>query len=104
MKLHPSPTSRQGSVLMVTLFMVSLIGFFLFAYLYLIRTQRTQVARSQAWNGAMAMAEAGLEEALAHLNPGAPAPTNYDRTSNGWGAAAGGYYGPVSRTLTNIGS
>jgi len=95
--------AARGSVLMVTLFMVSLIGFFLFSYLYLVRTQRTQVARSQAWNSALAMAEAGLEEALAQLNPGAPQPA-IDRTANGWGAASGGFYGPMSRTLTNVGS
>lgn len=89
---------------MVTLFMVALIGFFLFSYLYLVRTQRVQVARSQAWNAALAMAEAGLEEAFAQINPGVPAPTNYDRTSNGWGAANGGFYGPMSRTITNMGS
>jgi hypothetical protein len=88
---------------MVTLFMVSLIGFFLFAYLYLVRTQRGLVARSQAWNGALAMAEAGVEEALAQLNPGAYLAT-VDRTANGWGAPNSGIYGPASRTLTNYGS
>ena len=88
---------------MVTLFMVSLIGFFLFAYLYLVRTQRGMVARSQAWNGALAMAEAGVEEALAQLNPGASV-ANVDRTANGWGAPNNGIYGPASRTLTNYGS
>ena len=49
---------------MVTLFMVGLLGFFLFAYLYLVRTQRGFVSRSQAWNHAMGMAEAGVEEAF----------------------------------------
>ena len=88
---------------MVTLFMVGLLGFFLFAYLYLVRTQRGFVARSQGWNAALAMAEAGVEEALAQLNPGAPAPS-INRSANGWGAAANGVYGPISRTLTNNGS
>jgi len=95
---------QTGSVLMVTLFMVSLIGFFLFSYLYLVRTERVQVARSQGWNAALAMAEAGLEEALAQINPGAPAPGGVDRTANGWGAASGGFYGPMSRTLAGGGS
>lgn len=95
--------AERGSTLMVTLFMVGLLGFFLFAYLYLVRTQRSFVTRSQAWNGALGMAEAGVEEALAQLNPGAPEP-NIDRTANGWGAAANGIYGPKSRTLTNNGS
>jgi hypothetical protein len=100
MKFRISKYPERGSTLMVTLFMVFLLGFFLFAYLYLVRTQRGFVSRSQAWNGAMAMAEAGVEEALAQLNPGAPAPT-VDRTSNGWGQPANGIYGPVTRSLTN---
>jgi Tfp pilus assembly protein PilX len=103
MKHRTSKHPERGSTLMVTLFMVGLLSFFLFAYLYLVRTQRGFVARSQAWNAAMGMAEAGIEEALAQLNPGAPAPV-IDRTANGWGAANGGIYGPVSRTLTNNGS
>ena len=89
---------------MVTLFMVSLIGFLIFAYLYLVRTQRALTARSQAWNSSLTLAEAGLEEALAQLNPGVPAPPVVDRTANGWGAAASGFYGPMSRTLTNLGA
>ena len=85
---------------MVTLFMVGLLGFFLFAYLYLVRTQRGFVARSQGWNAAMATAEAGIEEALAQLNPGAPAPS-INRSANGWGTATNGIYGPVTRSMTN---
>jgi hypothetical protein len=103
MKFRINQYPERASTLMVTLFMVFLLGFFLFAYLYLVRTQRGFVSRSQAWNGAMAMAEAGVEEALAQLNPGAPAPS-IDRTANGWGQPANGIYGPVSRTLTNNGS
>ncbi len=99
----PKSRARQGGVLMVTLFMVSLIGFFIFSYLYLVRTQRALAARSQAWNSALALAEAGLEEALAQLNPGAPAPV-IDRTANGWGAVSGGFYGPMTRALNNVGS
>ena len=84
---------------MVTLFMASLFGLFLFSYLYLVRNQNSTVMRSQSWNAAFGMAEAGVEEALAQLNPGAPLPT-IDRTANGWGAASGGLYGPMSRDLS----
>jgi hypothetical protein len=58
------------------------------------------VARSQGWNCALTLAEAGVEEALAQLNPGAPAPV-IDRTANGWGAPQSGVYGPVARTVTS---
>src|SRR5262245_54273296 len=100
MKFRISKHTERASTLMVTLFMVGLLGFFLFAYLYLVRTQRGFVARSQGWNAAMAMAEAGIEEALAQLNPGAPAPS-IDRSANGWGTPTNGIYGPVTRSMTN---
>jgi hypothetical protein len=85
---------------MVTLFLLSLMGFFLYAYLYTARTQRSLVARSQGWNAALGLAEAGIEEALGQVNPGAPVPM-VDRSANGWGAAVGGFYGPMSRSLSN---
>ena len=92
-------TRDSGTVLMVTLFIAFLFGAFLLYYFNLVRTQNGLVARSQAWNATLTLAEAGAEEALAQLNPGAPQ-TSIDRTANGWGAAAGGFYGPVMRSLS----
>jgi hypothetical protein len=92
--------AERGSVLAITLFLAFLFGFFLFYYLSLASGQKKLVKRSQAWNAAMGMAEAGAEEALAQLNPGAPQPV-LDLTANGWGAPAGGLYGPMSRSLSN---
>jgi Tfp pilus assembly protein PilX len=91
-------TTPQGSVLIVTLFITVLFGLFLFSYLYLVRTQKVTVVRAQSWNGALGVAEAGIEEALAQLNPGAPLPS-INRAANGWGGPANGIYGPVTRTL-----
>src|SRR5579859_5888646 len=91
--------SERATVLMVTLFIASLLGIFLVFYLNLIHGQRNLVARSQAWNASLTLAEAGAEEALAQLNPGAPAPT-VDRSANGWGGPANGFYGPMARSLT----
>lgn len=90
--------SERGSVLTITLFITTLFALFLASYLSLARQQNALVARSQVWNSAMGMAEAGVEEALAQLNPGAPPPV-VDRAANGWGGPAGGAYGPVNRTL-----
>lgn len=90
--------AEQGSVLMVSLFMCFLFGYFLYSYLNSVQEQKALVARSQGWNSSLTLAEGGIEEALAQLNPGAPAPV-VDRTANGWGAASGGVYGPVSRSL-----
>ena len=85
-------------MLAVTLFITTLFGLFLGSYLYLARHQNALVARSEVWNAAIGMAEAGVEEALAQLNPGAPPPV-LDLTANGWGMPAGGAYGPVTRVL-----
>lgn len=95
-----SRPAEHASVLIVTLAITVMFGMFLFYYLNLVRTQDTLVVRSQAWNGALDNAEAGVEEALAQLNPGAPQPV-IDRTANGWGAPVNGLYGPVTRALSN---
>ena len=101
MKIQTASSQRErGSVLMVSLFMCWLFGYFLYSYLNSVQEQKALVARSQGWNCALTLAEGGVEEALAQLNPGAPQPV-IDRTANGWGAASGGLYGPVSRTLNS---
>jgi hypothetical protein len=64
-------TSRRrarGSTLMLTVVTMGLIGFVLLAYLSLVRRQNVSVARSQAWNAAIPVIEAGVEDALTHLN------------------------------------
>jgi hypothetical protein len=97
-QLARSRPSEAGSVLTITLFITVMFGLFLGSYLSLARHQNALVARSQVWNAAMGLAEAGVEEALAQLNPGAPPPV-IDRAANGWGGPSGGIYGPVKRTL-----
>lgn len=97
--------STRGSALILTLFITAAILIGIASYLLLVRVQYTSVVRSQAWNLSMTMAESGVEEALAQLNPGAVENTiMVDRTANGWGLPSAGFYGPVSRTVTNNGS
>jgi len=92
---------EAGSALVVTLFMTTAILIGLGSYLLLVRAQYVSVMRSQAWNGALTSAESGVEEAMAQLNPGALAANiTVDRTGNGWGLPVGGFYGPVSRSLS----
>lgn len=101
MKLHcPQQARSHGTVLVVTLFMGVLFGLFLSSYIYLAQSQRIEVGRAQGWNAALGLAEAGVEEALAQLNPGAPLPS-INRAGNGWGGPSGGVYGPVSRIFSN---
>jgi hypothetical protein len=96
---------ERGSVLLVTLFVTTTLLIGIGSYLLLARAQYVSVARSQAWNSAMTMAESGAEEALAQLNPGLLIQMpQIDRTANGWGAPLSGFYGPISRDVTNSGS
>jgi hypothetical protein len=93
---------ERGSALLVTLFVTTALLIGIGSYLLLVRAQYVSVSRSQAWNNSMTMAEAGAEEALAQLNPGAQVTLPViDRRANGWGAPSSGFYGPVSRNVTN---
>lgn len=57
-----------GSVIIVVLVMVVVIGVTLGSYLTLVSNQNLSVMRSMAWNYGVAVAEAGIEDAMAHLN------------------------------------
>src|SRR2546426_9617374 len=57
-----------GSVLLVTLATCVILGVLMGSYLSMIKSQHFSVARGQAWNSALAVAEAGVEEAMAQLN------------------------------------
>src|SRR5438876_550246 len=88
--------SAQGSVLMIGLIITAIVGLVLAGYLALVQTQTVSVARSRAWNSAIPVAEGGVEEALAQLNPGigSSAP---NLAANGWEQKADGNYGPQQR-------
>lgn len=91
---------QQGSALVATLFITAAVLLGLGSYLLLVRAQYVSVSRSQAWNNSLSVAEAGVEEALAQLNPGALAETiMVDKNANGWGPSVNGFYGPMSRTV-----
>jgi len=84
---------------MIALLVVLTLIITLVSYLELVRAQNVSVERSQAWNRALAVAEAGVEEALAQMNH--KLGTNSPLGANGWGGPNGGVYGPVSRTLSD---
>src|ERR1043165_5467583 len=91
------PQVNQGSALAVTLMTCGVMAILMGSYLYMVQEQRQSVARSQSWNQAMVVAEAGVEEALAQMNSGitdgnfAPPPT-----LTWWKNAGGGYYTNVT--------
>ncbi|HEY6169664.1 MAG TPA: hypothetical protein VI454_16615 [Verrucomicrobiae bacterium] len=92
MKLHLAPR-RDGSALIVALIVTAIIGINLVSYLALVRQQNRLNMRSLTWNSAIALAEAGAEEAIAHMN------RNYagGLTSEGWSFTNGNY--TMTRTL-----
>jgi hypothetical protein len=61
---------ENASVLLITLFAAGVLGITLASYLLMLRAEAVSVARSQAWNSALPLANAGIEEGLAKLNDG----------------------------------
>jgi hypothetical protein len=77
---RPRGSSIRGNALIVTLALAACVGIVLVACLSLVKSQNQAVFRSQAWNACMPVIEAGIEEAMAHLN-------NRNETTysvNGW--------------------
>ncbi len=93
-----SRSQEQGSVLVSALIILGLIGLTLIATMDMVSSQRTVIARAQTWNSAIPMCEAGIEDALAHINYSGTTNlgsdgwtytgTNYWRSNN----FSGGYY------------
>jgi hypothetical protein len=91
---------ERGSMLLIALAITFVLGLGFASYLSLVRYQQVSVVRSQAWNAALIKAEAGVEEALAQLNPSALVfATNIDRGANGWSFQLDGMYHAPSRPL-----
>ncbi len=59
---------RDGSALLVVLMIAALLAAALGTYLSLASQGNTNVKRSTGWNAALPLAEAGVEEALSHVN------------------------------------
>src|SRR5262249_20906165 len=72
----------QGNTLLLTVVITGLIGFLLATYLTLVKSQNGANVRSQSWNSAMPVIEAGIEEALANLN--SKGITNGPLDGDGW--------------------
>jgi len=74
-----SPLKPAGSVLLVALFTCLAVGLVLASFLQLVAQRHQLTMRSMNWNAAIPVAEAGVEEALSHLNLDAGSPS-----ANGW--------------------
>jgi putative adhesin len=91
-RTHPA---NEGNILFMALFLAIVIGISLGSYLALTSGQEQSVSRSQRWNGALNLAEAGIEEGLAQVND-----SPQDFSANSW-TKSGTTYGPQTRTLSN---
>src|SRR5689334_24582568 len=60
--------SQSGSTLVLTVIISALIGSVLCSYLVLISSRNQVTMRGLAWNAAIPVIEAGIEEALTHLH------------------------------------
>src|SRR5438552_762548 len=74
-----SSQSQTGSALVVTMVIGVVVIVVLLSYLQLLEGRTITRARSLAWNSAIPVLEAGIEEALAHLYR-----DSTTLTSNGW--------------------
>ncbi len=72
--------SQSGSILVTAVVMCALIGTVLGSYLVLVGNRNNNAMRALAWNSAVPVLEAGLEEALTHLQVDKSQPTANDWT------------------------
>jgi len=94
MKTKLNPSQNSGSALVVTLFMITILAVSIAGYLAYTNQQTRLGVRSQTWNMALAVSEAGVEEGLEQLN------NNYANLSNdGWTGSGTTY--SISRSFPN---
>lgn len=98
MKINLAPANR-GSVLVISLVVCVILLISLTSYLTLVSDENRAVGRTQAWNSAMPMAEAGVEEALTQLQY---AGSTINLATNGWTLGSDGMY-HKSRTMNSSG-
>ena len=94
--MKPFPTQQhrtEGSYLLATIVFTAIMSVSLAGYLSLASLQNRSTYRSLAWNSIVPIMEAGVEEALAHLNKNGV--TNI--TADGWTLSATSRY---SKTTT----
>lgn len=63
---------NQASALVITMCVIAIAVLVLASYLMTVQNQISSVSRSQTWNSAISLAEAGMEEGMAMVNLGSP--------------------------------
>ncbi len=80
--------NQSGGALLVTIVITGVLTLAMASYLSLVSGQFRQTMRSQEWNAAMPVTEAGVEDAMAHLNKNCLTnglnATEYKPNKDGW--------------------
>ena len=87
MKITRPNSLQRGAVLVTALVLALLVGLVVGALLIISQQHNYLTARSQTWNAEIPIAEAGIEEAMEHIN-----------SSNSW------LMGLVTNGWTRVGS
>src|SRR5262245_25010762 len=101
-RFHQGKTVQgvQGGALVTALAISAVLAIGVASYLTLVAHQNTLVNRSQAWNRAMANAEAGIEEGLAQINIFFGTNGYQASAKANWGSNASGFYGVHTGALS----
>ena len=102
MKAPSHLANNSGSVLVAALLMAMVLGITLGSYMMWVGTQNVLTRESHAWNAALVVAEAGIEEGMAHIN--SKFSTNAPLNANGWSGPTGGFYRPQETRVLLSGS
>ena len=94
MRINKSFPKQAASAMLVSLFMITLLALSVAGYLTYVEQQALLGTRSQAWNLALGLSEAGVEEALQHLNV-----NSANLNTDGWSPDGSTY--SMNRTLPN---
>jgi hypothetical protein len=98
--LNPKAIARRGMTYATVIVSMIVVGTVLAAFLKLVAVQNQATARSQTWNRSVPVLEAGIEEAMAHLNKnGSPdsgglVDLNRMKNNDGWYAVNDALTGP----------
>lgn len=68
MKIQLTTSRRSGFTYLTVAITMVVVGFMLAAYIKMVSVQNQLTMRSQTWNRSVPVLEAGVEEAMAHLN------------------------------------
>src|SRR5947207_12381209 len=85
MNIHVS--KLRASTLLIAMVITGIVSATLGSYLLLLQSQNRIVMESLAWNAALPVAEAGIEEAMTHLTRNGSS----NLAVNGWTADSGSY-------------